>query len=70
MPNDPASVSNSVLAIDDIASEALSLGLSCGALGVEATSAAKAGDIQIRLHPAACIARSGLPLKHSQQNPH
>jgi two-component system response regulator (stage 0 sporulation protein F) len=64
MPNDLASVSSPILIIDDVASEALTLGLLCRALGVEtisAASAAEAGDILRQLRPAAIITDLVMP---------
>ncbi len=64
MPNDPPSFTNPVLIIDDCASEVLTLGLLCRALGVEtisAHSAAEAGDILSRMRPAAIITDLVMP---------
>jgi hypothetical protein len=55
MLNDPASISTPVVIVDDVASEALTLGLLCHTLGVETISAAEAGDILTRLCPAAIV---------------
>jgi two-component system response regulator (stage 0 sporulation protein F) len=64
MPNQPTSVSRPILIIDDVASEALTLGLLCRALGVEtisAASAAEASKILSQLRPAAIITDLVMP---------
>src|ERR1700761_4447915 len=64
MSNGIPAVSQPILIVDDVASEAMTLDLLCRSLGVEtirAASAAEAGDILSRLRPAAIITDLVMP---------
>src|SRR6201996_7608680 len=64
MSNGIPAVSQPILIVDDVASEAMTLDLLCRSLGVEtirAASAAEAGDILNRMRPAAIITDLVMP---------